>query len=103
MRYQEPDIICPAMGVPEIGESYRGAEGHSGYLLRQAWHAFRTAKALLDAPRFRAAPPLDADADRFRVTFGDVSLIAPPGTLDGAPLRWAHGPRPLGGDPPAWD
>src|SRR5919206_4325973 len=31
------------MSSPRIGESYRGAEGHSGYLLRQAWHAFRTA------------------------------------------------------------
>jgi DNA-binding MarR family transcriptional regulator len=27
--------------VPPIGERYRGVEGHSGYLLRQAWHAFR--------------------------------------------------------------
>jgi DNA-binding MarR family transcriptional regulator len=31
------------MEIPEIGEGYRGAEGHTGYLLRQAWHAFRTA------------------------------------------------------------
>src|SRR4051812_2538650 len=28
---------------PAIGESYRGADGHSGYLLRQAWYAFRNA------------------------------------------------------------
>lgn len=31
------------MTVPLIGERYRGSEGHSGYLLRQAWHAFRAA------------------------------------------------------------
>jgi DNA-binding MarR family transcriptional regulator len=31
------------MDTPGIGEGYRGAEGHSGYLLRQAWYAFRTA------------------------------------------------------------
>jgi DNA-binding MarR family transcriptional regulator len=31
------------MSVPEIGQRYRGAEGRSGYLLRQAWHAFRAA------------------------------------------------------------
>ncbi|WP_448627132.1 MarR family winged helix-turn-helix transcriptional regulator [Geodermatophilus sp. URMC 64] len=31
------------MEIPAIGESYRGVEGHSGYLLRQAWHAFRGA------------------------------------------------------------
>ena len=31
------------MDVPAIGEGYRGPDGHSGYLLRQAWHAFRGA------------------------------------------------------------
>jgi DNA-binding MarR family transcriptional regulator len=31
------------MSVPTVGEGYRGVQGHSGYLLRQAWHAFRTA------------------------------------------------------------
>jgi DNA-binding MarR family transcriptional regulator len=27
------------MSVPAIGQSYRGVEGHSSYLLRQAWQA----------------------------------------------------------------
>ena len=31
------------MVVPKIGQGYRGVDGHSGYLLRQAWHAFRGA------------------------------------------------------------
>jgi len=31
------------MSVPSIGEGYRGVEGYSGYLLRQAWQAFRGA------------------------------------------------------------
>ena len=31
------------MQTPAIGEGYRGIDGHSGYLLRQAWHAFRNA------------------------------------------------------------
>lgn len=31
------------MDAPRIGERYRGVEGRSGYLLRQAWQAFRTA------------------------------------------------------------
>jgi hypothetical protein len=44
-----------------------------------------------------------ADAARYRVSFGDLQLIAPPGTLDGQPLRWAHGPRRLGGDAGGWD
>ena len=63
----------------------------------------RTAAELLARPRrdddSAARTP---DPDRFRVSFGDVSLIAPPGELDGEPLAWAHGPRPLGGDDPAW-
>ena len=31
------------MSAPQIGERYRGVEGRSGYLLRQAWQAFRGA------------------------------------------------------------
>ena len=31
------------MQTPEVGEGYRGSEGHSGYLLRQAWYSFRNA------------------------------------------------------------
>jgi hypothetical protein len=65
----------------------------------------RTAAALLDAAR-PAQPITDAtataDPARHRVTFGDISLIAPPGTLNGKPLTWPHGPHPLGSDPPTW-
>jgi crotonobetainyl-CoA:carnitine CoA-transferase CaiB-like acyl-CoA transferase len=50
----------------------------------------------------RDEPDRRPDPDRFRVAFGDVELIAPPGALDGVPLAWAHGPRPLGSDLPAW-
>ncbi len=31
------------METPAVGQGFRGIEGHSGYLLRQAWHAFSTA------------------------------------------------------------
>lgn len=31
------------MSVPQVGEGYRGTAGRSGYLLRQAWQAFRSA------------------------------------------------------------
>ena len=31
------------MPAPGVGESYRGVEGNSGYLLRQAWNAFSAA------------------------------------------------------------
>ena len=61
----------------------------------------RTAAELLARPR-SDEPARRPDPDRFRVAFGDESLIAPPGELDGEPLAWAHGPRPLGGDEPAW-
>jgi hypothetical protein len=61
----------------------------------------RTAAELLARPR-RDDGARPADPDRFRVAFGDVELIAPPGALDGVPLSWAHGPRPFGGDEAAW-
>jgi crotonobetainyl-CoA:carnitine CoA-transferase CaiB-like acyl-CoA transferase len=61
----------------------------------------RTAAELLARPR-TTAPARSPDPDRFRVAFGDISLIAPPGALDGVPLAWAHGPRPLGSDEPCW-
>src|ERR671937_320356 len=36
-------MLAGRMSVPLIGERYRGAEGRSGYLLRQAWAEFRGA------------------------------------------------------------
>ena len=44
------------MSVPRIGESYRGVDGHSGYLLRQAWHAFRTAMEIALRPHNLTSP-----------------------------------------------
>jgi DNA-binding MarR family transcriptional regulator len=35
--------MLPRMTAPRIGERYRGVEGHSGYLLRQAWQSFHGA------------------------------------------------------------
>jgi crotonobetainyl-CoA:carnitine CoA-transferase CaiB-like acyl-CoA transferase len=32
--------------------------------------------------------------DGFRLTLGELSVIAPPGTLDGRPLGWAHAAAP---------
>jgi crotonobetainyl-CoA:carnitine CoA-transferase CaiB-like acyl-CoA transferase len=65
----------------------------------------RTARELLLAARPQRRTSLAtgaADPAGFRVTFGGVSLIAPPGTLGGMPLRWSHGPHELGSDPPTW-
>ena len=63
----------------------------------------RTAKGLLDAPppeQVATESTGTADPDRHRVVLGDVSLIAPPGALDGVALSWSGGPRPLGADEP---
>jgi hypothetical protein len=48
------------------------------------------------APDPPAAAP---DPDRFGITLEGVSLIAPPGALNGQPLRWTHLRRP---DAPRW-
>jgi DNA-binding MarR family transcriptional regulator len=31
------------MSIPLVGDRYRGVDGHSGYLLRQAWQSFHNA------------------------------------------------------------
>jgi len=64
-----------------------------------------TASALLAVPRpdNQASDATGrADPSVHATTFGDVTLIAPPGALDDTPLRWTHGPHTLGADPPAW-
>jgi hypothetical protein len=65
----------------------------------------RTAQELLRAPRpevIESSTTGAADPAMHRVSFGRVSLITPPGTLAGRPLRWSHGPHELGSDSPAW-
>jgi DNA-binding MarR family transcriptional regulator len=44
------------VSVPRVGEAYRGVDGHSGYLLRQAWHAFRTAMEIALRPHGLSSP-----------------------------------------------
>lgn len=66
----------------------------------------RTAMWLLGMPRQRDVAAAEPDDEKFRVTFktaaGEVSMITPPGTLDGKPPRWAHAPHPWGADKPEW-
>jgi crotonobetainyl-CoA:carnitine CoA-transferase CaiB-like acyl-CoA transferase len=40
-----------------------------------------------------------ADCDSFRIELEDLSLIAPPGAIDGQPLRWTHA---VTRDAPRW-
>jgi DNA-binding MarR family transcriptional regulator len=65
---QDLDIrYAVRVGVPLIGERYRGVEGRSGYLLRQAWAEFRAAmhdalrEVGLTAPQFAALSVLARD------------------------------------------
>jgi len=65
----------------------------------------RTAAELLDAapPKAQKTDATGAgEPDRYRVTFDEVSMIAPPGLLDGRSLRWSHGARPIGSDAAEW-
>jgi DNA-binding MarR family transcriptional regulator len=89
--------------TPAIGESYRGVEGHSGYLLRQAWHAFRAAmdgllrEHGLTGPQYAvlsvlARQPLLSGADLARVCnttpqamTGVVSTLERAGLIERAP------------------
>jgi len=66
------------MTVPLIGERYRGAEGHVGYLLVQAWHTMRAA---LDA----ALRPHDLTAPQYAA----LSVLARDPGLSGADLARA--------------
>ena len=67
---QGPDILG-GVSTPRIGERYRGVDGRSGYLLRQAWHAFRGAMETA----LRAQPPTRPQSDAshdLTVTIGEV-------------------------------
>lgn len=44
------------MGVPLIGERYRGVDGHIGYLLRQASYTFRNAMEAALQPHGLSSP-----------------------------------------------
>jgi hypothetical protein len=103
----------PAQALDHATGHLMAAAALRGLALRAAGRPVRVADLALActaAALFRAPRPEHvateatgrADPDRFRVSFGEVSLIAPPGALGGTPLRWAHGPRALGGDPPVF-
>ena len=45
-----------AMSVPAVGQSYRGLDGRSGYLLRQAWRALEGAMEIALRPHGLTPP-----------------------------------------------
>ena len=80
--------LMAAAALPALAARERGEGGPLRPALARP-HRRRAARrpALATTPR-----PARPDPDRFRVAFGDVELIAPPGALDGDAARL--GPRP---------
>jgi DNA-binding MarR family transcriptional regulator len=71
------------MSVPLIGQSYRGVEGNSGFLLRQAWQAFgRAMDEALDAHGLSPAQ------------YGALSVLAREPGVSGADLARACNTTP---------
>ena len=66
------------MSVPAIGQSYRGVEGHSGYLLGQAWRALLGAMEVALRPLGLTAPQ-----------YGVLSVLAREPGASGADLARA--------------
>jgi crotonobetainyl-CoA:carnitine CoA-transferase CaiB-like acyl-CoA transferase len=87
------------------GLTHRIREGRAGHAeLALA----RTAHWLLGQPRTadrRAAPQPDATPylTSLRSPRGEITLVAPPGRLDGRALRWRSAPPVPGSDAPRWD
>lgn len=71
------------MAIPLIGESYRGVDGHIGYLLRQTWGTLRGA---MDA----ILRPLDLTG----VQYGVLSVLARDPGCSGADLARAINTSP---------
>jgi DNA-binding MarR family transcriptional regulator len=66
------------MSVPAIGQSYRGVDGHSSYLLRQAWQALSGAMDVALRPHGLTGPQ-----------YGVLSVLAREPRASGADLARA--------------
>ena len=70
-------------GAPTPGERYRGAEGHLGYLLRQAQHAFATEMEHrlqphgLTRPQFGVLSVLVADPGLSAADLARAAMVTP--------------------------
>lgn len=62
----------------------------------------RTAGWLLGLPRETARPETKPASTARTVSFGDVTLVAPPGRFDGQELFWTSGPPVFGADAPSF-
>src|SRR5688572_15897962 len=79
---QGPAILS-SVSVPAIGQSYRGVEGHSSYLLRQAWLALSAAMDLALRPHGLTGPQ-----------YGVLSVLAREPGASGADLARACNTTP---------
>lgn len=71
------------MSAPAIGEGYRGVDGHSGYLLRQAWQSFSGALETALRPHGLSG-----------AQYGVLSVLARDPGLSGADLARAGNTTP---------
>jgi CoA-transferase family III len=101
----------PAQALDHATGHLIAAAALMGLARRACGHVLAPARLSLSrtaAMLLRARPPESehsdatgkADPRRHSVGYGELTLIAPPGKLDGVPLAWEHGPRLLGSDAP---
>ena len=86
--------LLAAAVLRELATRVRGGDAST---LRLALAA--TAAELMRRPRGPGEAVKAVACDRFRVALGALSVIAPPGSLDGRPLCWSGPPR---ADAPRW-
>ena len=80
--------LLAAAVLRELAARERGEEAGGVRLSLAA-----TAAELMRRPAEPRPAAGEMDAGPYRVTLGELSLVAPPGELDGRPLRWAHAAR----------
>jgi DNA-binding MarR family transcriptional regulator len=71
------------MTVPAIGEAYRGVDGRSGFLVRQAWHELRSAMDVVLRPHGLSA-----------AQYGVMSVLSRDPGVSGAELARASNISP---------
>src|SRR3954471_22724391 len=89
-QYALPAVVVKALlpssamtRAPEPGQQYRGVEGHLGYLLRQAQHAFATAmderlrEHGLTRPQFGVLSVLVADPGLSAADLARAAMVTP--------------------------
>jgi crotonobetainyl-CoA:carnitine CoA-transferase CaiB-like acyl-CoA transferase len=94
--------LCAAAALSSLAAQRAAGGTHSSSLSLS-----RTANLLLSAPRRQAPRQAPRKADPPLVTVpgpdGDVTVVPPPGELDGVPLAWPRALSRYGSDAPSWE